>query len=100
MESTKSFDEPYQRLEKLWAEMNDLSSEGMVACSSGTAALHLALESLKLPNGSYVAVPDYTMIACARAVTLAGLKPVFIDCTSDLLIDVEKIWNKPGTDPE
>lgn len=63
----------------------------MVACSSGTAALHLALESLKLPQGSLVLVPDYTMVACARAVVMAGLVPVFVDCGDDLLMDMEVI---------
>jgi len=54
-----------------------------VACSSGTAGLHLALEALQLPKGSQVIVPEFTMIACARAVTLAGLRPVFVDCGED-----------------
>src|SRR5262249_3891926 len=38
---------------------------------------------------SHVLVPDFTMIACARAVTLAGLKPVFVDCDSSLLVDLD-----------
>ncbi len=51
----------------------------VVACSSGTAALHLALEALRLPPGSPVIVPDFCMVAVPRAVALAGLKPVFVD---------------------
>lgn len=65
--------------------------EHVVACSSGTAALHLALESLRLPPGSRVICPDYTMIACARAITLAGLEPVFVDVLDDLTIDPEQV---------
>lgn len=76
--------EPYQQLEKELAEWSGMPH--VVACSSGTAALHLALESLRLPPGSEVILPDYTMIACARAVTLAGITPVFVDCGSDLLM--------------
>lgn len=79
--------EPYQELERRWAEFNDLDPRGMVACSSGTAALHLVLEAARLPAGSRVVVPDYTMVACARAVTMAGLRPAFVDCGPDLLID-------------
>jgi len=79
--------ELYQRLEVEWAKFNDLDPRGMVACSSGTAALHLALECLELPPGSEVIVPDYTMVACPRAVTLAGLRPRFVDCGPDLLMD-------------
>lgn len=78
---------PHEQLEREWAEWNGLDPAGMVACSSGTAALHLALEALQLPPGSEVIVPDYTMIACARAVTLAGLTPVFVDCDERLLMD-------------
>ena len=78
--------QPYEQLERdfgRWAGV-----ENVVACSSGTAALHLALEALRLPPGSEVIVPDYGMIACPRAVTLAGLLPVFVDCRDDLLMDL------------
>lgn len=57
-----------------------MPARNVVACSSGTAALHLALEALLLPQGSSVVVPDFTMVACPRAVVLAGLRPVFVDC--------------------
>lgn len=77
----------YEQLEHRWAEFNQLEPAGMVACSSGTAALHLALEAMELPKGSEVIVPDFTMVACPRAVTLAGLTPVFVDCGDDLLAD-------------
>lgn len=77
--------EPYQKLEcefEKWANVSNV-----VACSSGTAALHLALEALRLPLGSLVVVPNFAMIACARAVTLAGHEPVFIECDTDLNLD-------------
>lgn len=81
--------EPYQVLEHRWAEFNGLDPAGMVACSSGTAALHLALEAFNLPSGSNIIIPNFTMVACPRAGILAGLKPVFVDCHhKDLLIDL------------
>lgn len=80
--------QPFEQLEQEWARFNDLNPKGMVACSSGTAALHLALEAMQLPPGSEVLVPDFTMIACPRAVTLAGLTPVFVDCDERLCVDV------------
>ncbi len=89
--------QPYELLEKRWAEFNDLDPSGMVACSSGTAALHLALEALQLPSRSEVIVPNFTMIACARAVTLAGLIPVFMDCDEQLLMDINllsRTWQR------
>jgi perosamine synthetase len=76
--------EAYQELEQRFGEWAGVRN--VVGCNSGTAALHLALEALKLPSGSEVVVPDFTMVACARAVTLAGLVPVFVDCGDDLLI--------------
>ncbi len=79
--------ETYQQLERDWADWNDLDPAGMVVCASGTAALHLALEALQLPAGSEVLMPDFTMIACARAVTLAGLTPVFVDCDERLSLN-------------
>jgi perosamine synthetase len=83
--------EPYQRLEHEWAAFNGLDPARMVACSSGTAALHLALEAFRLPPGSEVLVPDYTMVACPRAVALAGLTPVFVDCDERLLMGLEGV---------
>lgn len=91
--------DPYQRLEveyakaiNNWGPLNNLADpERLVVCSSGTAALHLALETATIPFNSHVIVPDYTMIACARAVTLADLHPIFGDCTESLLMDLSLI---------
>lgn len=76
----------YERLERRWAEFNEVDSAGMVACSSGTAALHLALESLELNDKSQTLLPNFTMAACARAVQLATLTPRLVDCGDDLLM--------------
>lgn len=84
----------YERLEKEFGEWAGVPN--VVACSSGTAALHLALEALQLPSGSEVIVPDFTMIACARAVSLAGLVPVFVDCGRDLLVRPDLIRKAVG----
>lgn len=93
----------HERLELEWANYHHLNPAGMVACSSGTAALHLAFECLGLPPGSEVIVPDYTMVACPRAVVMAGLTPVFVDCGPDLLLDpkavddvVDEAWDGVG----
>lgn len=78
--------EPYQQLE---ARIRDwCQREQAVVCNSGTAALHLALESLNLPTKSEVVLPDFTMVACARAVILAGHIPVFVGCDENGLIDM------------
>lgn len=84
--------EPYQQLEVDIAKWMDYPPENVVVCSSGTAALHLALEAFQLPAKSRVIIPDFTMIACARAVTLAGHEVVPIDCNAgDLLINMDHV---------
>ncbi|HEV7919447.1 MAG TPA: DegT/DnrJ/EryC1/StrS family aminotransferase [Thermoanaerobaculia bacterium] len=50
-----------------------------VACSSGTAALHLLLASIGLRPGDEVILPAFTMIATANAVTYTGATPVLVD---------------------
>lgn len=80
---------PYERLEQ---ELQPwCGRENVAVCSSGTAALHIALEALELPKGSEVVLPDFTMVACARAVALAGLVPVFVDCGPDMLLDIDPL---------
>ena len=90
--------QPHEILEQKWAAFNDLDPAGMVACSSGTAALHLALEALRLPPGSEVITGDFNMIAVPRAVVLAGLTPVFVDCDERLLMGYEQ-WKLACGDP-
>jgi perosamine synthetase len=51
----------------------------VVAVSSGTAALHLAILALGFEPGDEVLVPAYTFPATANVVALAGLVPVLVD---------------------
>lgn len=83
--------QPFEQLEKEFAEFVGVPPENMVLCSSGTAALHLSLEAFQLPLGISVVMSEFAMIACPRAVTLAGMTPVFVDCGDDLLIDCEQV---------
>jgi perosamine synthetase len=56
-----------------------IGSADAVACSSGTAALHLALSVLGIGPGDEVIIPAFTMIAVCNAVLYAGAKPVLVD---------------------
>jgi dTDP-4-amino-4,6-dideoxygalactose transaminase len=49
------------------------------ALSSGTAALHLALEMLGIGPGAEVIVPTLTFVASANAVRYVGAEPIFVD---------------------
>ena len=60
-----------------------------VAVSSGTSALHLALETVGV-RGSEVVVPSLTFAATVQAILAAGGIPVFADCRADdLNLDVD-----------
>jgi len=50
-----------------------------VACSNGTVALFMGLKALDVGQGDEVIVPDFTFIASANAVMLAGATPIFAD---------------------
>jgi perosamine synthetase len=67
----------------------------VLPCSSATGALHISLEAMGIGKGDEVIVPSISWIAAARAVTLCGAKPVFVDIsTDDLNINPKKIQSK------
>lgn len=78
--------------EKDFAKYNEVKHG--IACSSGTAALTLAVKALNLNPDDEVIVPEFTMVASAWAVEYGGATPVFVDCGDDLNIDVNKIEGK------
>ena len=63
-----------------------------VSCSSGTAALHLALDSIGIKKGDEVIVPTFTMIATTNAIMYCGGTPVYVDSNmKDWNMDVKQI---------
>ena len=71
----------HRRLETAFAAEHD--SRHAVFCSSGTSALHVAVQALKekhlWKDGDEVLVPAVTFIATSNVVLHNGLKPVFVD---------------------
>ena len=65
----------YKELEDKFAKF--IKTKECVTVNTGTAALHVALEALKLPPNSKVIVPEFTMYASALAVHYARLTPDF-----------------------
>ena len=66
-----------------------------VATTSGTTALHLAIESLGIRNGDEVITPTFTNAATAFAIIYSGAKPVLVDCEPKTWnIDINQIEEK------
>jgi perosamine synthetase len=79
-----------ERFEEKFTEF--MGSGASVAVDSGTAALHLAIESLDLSEDSDIIVPDLTYGATGLAVKEAGMNPVLADIEAETLgIDPQQI---------
>jgi len=70
-----------ERFERLFASLHDCRHA--IFCSSGTAALHLALAALKekygWQDGDEVIIPAVTFIATSNVVLHNRMTPVFVD---------------------
>lgn len=66
-------------------DLRDFVGEGkeVVALSSGTAAVHLALVACGVGPGDEVIVQTFTFCASAHPVTYLGATPVFVDSEKD-----------------
>jgi perosamine synthetase len=64
---------------------NYVGSKYACVVSNGTVSLAAAVMALGLKREDEVIVPDFTMIASANAVVLAGAKPVLVDVNRDTL---------------
>jgi len=62
-----------------------VEAPNVVAVSSCTAALQIAVASLRLPPGSRVGVPTWTFVASASSVVHTGATPVLLDVDPDTL---------------
>ena len=70
-------------------ELSDFFDRTTLCVSSGTAALHLALQSLALQPGDEVLVPSLTYVATFQAITASGATPIACDIDpSTLQIDL------------
>ncbi|WP_375775721.1 DegT/DnrJ/EryC1/StrS family aminotransferase [Bradyrhizobium sp. ma5] len=79
-----------ERFERLIAEKHDVKHA--LACTSCTAALHLATMALKLGPGDEVIVPAFTWVTSAHSAEYVGAKPVFVDVDlSTYNIDPERL---------
>ena len=66
-----------------------------LAVTSGTAALALAIMAAGIPAGSLIACPGFTFAATPSAIVMAGCKPLLVEVTEDLhldLADLRRRW--------
>lgn len=68
-----------------------LQVDNAVACQSGTAALHLALQLSEVEYNDEVIVPTLTFIAAVNPVRYLGAEPIFMDCDDTLNMDLDKL---------
>jgi perosamine synthetase len=66
-----------ERFERMIAEKQKVTHA--LACTSCTAALHLATLALKLGPGDEVIVPAFTWVTSAHCAEYVGAKPIFVD---------------------
>lgn len=77
------------RFEKEFAEY--VGAPFAIACSSGTAALHVALLLAGVKPGDLVLAPTLTFIASINAVQYCGAEPVFLDCDEHYNLEPAKV---------
>lgn len=73
---TQEFEEEFARV---------VGTPYAVAVSSGTAALHLALDALDLEPGDEVITSTLTFAATGATIVHSGARPVLVDCRRDTL---------------
>ena len=72
-----------------------LNVKYVVATTSGTAAIFLALKALNIKKKDEVLVPNLTFAATINAVNLTGAKPVLVDINKKtLLYDLDNLKKK------
>lgn len=72
-----------------------LGAETVIAVNTGTSALHIALDALKLDKADEVIVPSFTFAGTIQAIIACGAKPVFCEIDSKTLnISIKDIRNK------
>ena len=76
-------------------DLKDFIGREVVCVSSGTAALHLSLQSLGIGAGDEVLVQSLTYLASFQAITATGARPVAVDVNkNDFTIDLTDAENK------
>lgn len=65
-----------------------------LACASGGYAMHIALMAAGLHRGERVLTNAFTLSPVPGAIVNAGGRPVLVECTRDLVIDLDDLAKK------
>jgi len=68
-----------EEVKKFEKELSNFFKRSAVCTSSGTSALHLALQAIGITKGDEVLVPTITYIASFQAISASGAKPIACD---------------------
>jgi len=85
---------PYAETEcgQLERELSDyFGTKHALAVTSGTAALALAIMAAGIAPGSLIACPGFTFVATPSAILLAGCRPLLVEVTEDLHLDLDDL---------
>lgn len=75
-----------------------LGAKHVLAVSTGTTALHIALDAFGIKNGDEVIVPSLTFCASVQVITALGARPVFCESNPDNLnMDVSDVMKRITT---
>src|SRR5437763_345528 len=67
-----------------------LGAKHVIAVNTGTSALHISLDALRLEPGDEVIVPSLTFVASVQAILGVGARPVFCEVSPETLnLDVD-----------
>lgn len=79
-------------LERAYADYQD--SRYCLACASGGYAMSIALRAAGIQPGDKVLTNSFTLAPVPGAIAAVGAKPVFVEITKDLVLDLEDLENK------
>ena len=72
-----------QRVKEFEKRLTNFFSREVVCVNSGTAAIHVALQSCGIGKGDEVLVPSITYVATFQAISATGAKPICCDINND-----------------
>jgi dTDP-4-amino-4,6-dideoxygalactose transaminase len=82
-------------VQKFEEELSSFFGRPAVCVSTGTAALHLALQAVGIKNGDEVLVQSLTYVASFQAISATGATPIACDVNPETLcLDLRDVKNK------